>query len=79
MSLPAKRHDKTVRPVVCRLWIKPQTCDFHDFFSYFVADGSLTADCGLLEPTGVCKDNTSQDHFRSVNLFKEFAYRSEID
>ena len=25
-----KRHDRTVRPVVCRLWIKPQTCDFHD-------------------------------------------------
>ena len=31
MSLRAKRHDRTVRPVVCRLWIKPQTCDFHDF------------------------------------------------
>ena len=28
---------------------------------------------------GVCKDNTSQDRFRSVNLFKEFAYRSEIE
>ena len=28
---------------------------------------------------GVCKDNTSQDHFRSVNLYKEFAYKSEIE
>ena len=28
---------------------------------------------------GWCKDNTSQDHFRSVNLYKEFAYRSEIE
>ena len=26
-----------------------------------------------------CEDNTSQDHFRSVNLYKEFAYRSEIE
>ena len=26
-----------------------------------------------------CKDNTSQDHFRSVNVCKEFAYRSEIE
>ena len=26
-----------------------------------------------------CKDNTSQVHFRSVNLYKEFAYRSEIE
>ena len=26
-----------------------------------------------------CKDNTSQDRFLSVKLFKEFAYRSEIE
>ena len=26
-----------------------------------------------------CKDNTPQDRFRSVKLFKEFAYRSEIE
>ena len=44
MGIRAKRHDRTGRPVVCRLWIKPQTCDFHDFFSYFVADGSFTAE-----------------------------------
>ena len=31
MSLRAKRHDRTVGPVVCRLWTKPQTCDFQDF------------------------------------------------
>ena len=70
---------RTERPVVCRLWIKPQTCDFHDFFSYYVAVGSFTADGGLLQTDGVCKDNTSQDHFRSVNLYKEFAYRSEFE
>ena len=28
---------------------------------------------------GFCKDNTSQDHFRSMNLYKEFAYMSEIE
>ena len=27
----------------------------------------------------ICKDNTSQDFFRCVNLYKEFAYRSEIE
>ena len=54
MSLRAKRHDRTVRPVVCRLWTKPQTCDFHDFSS-FVAVGSFTADGGLLLPTGSVK------------------------
>ena len=32
MSLRAKRHDRTGRPVVCRLWTTPQTCDFQDFF-----------------------------------------------
>ena len=26
-----------------------------------------------------CKDNTSKDHFRSVNLYKEFPYRSESE
>ena len=26
-----------------------------------------------------CEDNTSQVHFRSVNLYKEFPYRSECE
>ena len=38
-----KRHDGTVKPALCRFWIKPQTFDFHDF-SYFVAVGSFTVD-----------------------------------
>ena len=33
--------------------------------------------CSLWPPT--CKDNTSQDYFRSVNLYKEFPYRSESE
>ena len=33
--------------------------------------------CSLWLPT--CKDNTSQDHFRSVNLHKEFPFRSESE
>ena len=50
-------------PSVCRLWIKPQTSDFHDFLNvlYFVAIGSVTAD-GLPQPTGG-KENTSKDPF----------------
>ena len=27
-------HNRTVKIVVCRLWIKPQTCDFHDLFLF---------------------------------------------
>ena len=50
-----------------RLWIKPQTNDFHEFVFIvlcFVAIGSFTADGGLLQPTGWwCKDNTSKDPF----------------
>ena len=42
--------------------LNPQTCGFQDFFN-FVAVGSFTADGGLLQPTGRCKDNTSQVPF----------------
>ena len=56
------RHDRTEEPVVCRLWIKPQTCDFQDF-SYFVAVGSFTADCGLLQPTGRVKTTPHKSIF----------------
>ena len=59
----AKRYDRTVKPVVFRLWIKPQTNDFHEFVFivlYFVAIGSFTADGGLLQATA-CEDNTSKD------------------
>ena len=43
-------------------------------FNFFI----LTVDGGLLQPTG-CKDNTSQVHFRSVNLCQEFPYRSDSE
>ena len=78
MSLRAKRHDRTGGPVVCRLWIKPQTCDFQDFFlfccSWIVCSWQRSAATG-----GECKDNTLQVHFRSVNLYKEFSYTSESE
>ena len=46
MSLRAKRHDRTEKPVVCRLWIKPQTCDFHIFLILLQLDRlQLTAVC----------------------------------
>ena len=53
MSLRAKRHDRTGGPVVCRLWIKPQTCDFQDFFLFCCS--SFAAVSGLLQPAGSVK------------------------
>ena len=77
----AKRYDRTGKPVVFRLWIKPQTNGFHEFVFvlYFVAIGSFTTDGGLLQPTGVVKTTPQKTRFRSVNLHKEFAFRSEIE
>ena len=66
MRMHAKLYDGTGKPVVFRLWIKPQTNDVHEFIFvvlHFVAIGSFTAEVGLLQPTGGCKDNTSQDLF----------------
>ena len=77
-----KRHDRTLKPVVCRLWIKPQTCGFRRAAFFFFL---ILLQLDRLQLTTVCcnrrgcKDKTSQDHFRSVNLYKEFSYRSEIE
>ena len=52
----AKIYDRTVKPAVFDLWIKPQTNGFHEFVFmvlYFVAIGSFTADGGVLQPMGV--------------------------
>ena len=81
MRMHAKRYDRTEKPVVFGLWIKPQTNDFHEFVFivlYFVAIGSFTADGGLLQPTGCVKTTPQKTVFRSVNLYKEFAYRSKL-
>ena len=78
----AKRYDRTVKPVVFRLWINPQTNDFHEFVFivlYCVAIGSFTADGGLLQPTVSVKTAPQKTRFRSVNFYKEFAYRSKIE
>ena len=75
MSSRAKGHDRTVRPVVCRLWIKPQTCDFHDFFSHIVADGSFTADGGLLQPTGCVRITL---HTSIFSLWKQCEHQQGI-
>ena len=79
MSIHAKRHDRTGRPVVCRLWIRPQTCDFHIFFFILLQLDRLQLTAVCCNRWWVCKENTWQDHFRSVNLYKEFAYRLEIE
>ena len=74
MRTHAKIYDRTGKPVVFGLWIKPHTNDFHEFVVivlHCVAIGSFTADGSLLQPTGVCKDNTSKDRFRSVNSTRD--------
>ena len=70
MGMHAKRYDRTEKPVVFGLWIKPKTNGFHeiDFFVlYFVASGSFTAYGGLLQPTGGVKTTPQKTRFRSVN------------
>ena len=46
MRLRAKRHDRTGWPIVRRLWMKPQTCDFHNF--------SFLSQLDRLQLTAVC-------------------------
>ena len=80
MWVHAKRYDRTVKPIVFGPWIKPQTNDFHEFVFLFsillrLDRSQLTAVCCNRR---VCEDNTSQDRFRSVNLYKEFAYKSKL-
>ena len=62
----AKRYDRTGKPVVFRLWIKPQTNGFHEIVFIvlcFVAIGSFAADGGLLQPTGVLKTTPQKTVF----------------
>ena len=61
MSLRAKRHDRSGKPVVCRLWIKPQTCDFQDFL--FCCNNFVYSWQRSAATDGVCKDNTSHVYF----------------
>ena len=81
MRMHAKRYDRTVKPVVYRLWRKPQTSDFHDFLNvlFFVKIGSYRVDGRLLQPTVSAKTAPQKTRFRDVNLYKEFAYRSKIE
>ena len=65
----AKRYDRTVKPVVFGLWIKPQTNGFHEFVLivlHFVAIGSFTADGGSTATDGEFQDSTSKTRFRDV-------------
>ena len=77
----AKRYDRTVKPVVFRLWIKPQTNGFTKLFLLF----SVLLPLDRLQLTAVyCnRRGVQRQHLKrpvcSVNLFKEFAYRSKIE
>ena len=46
---------------------------------FFVKIGSYRVDGRLLQPTGSAKTAPQKTRFRSVNLYKEFAYRSKIE
>ena len=74
----AKRHDRTEKPVVCRIWIKPQPSDLLTIF-LFCCSWIVYSWRRSTVTDGWCKDNTSQDHFRSVNLYKEFPHKSKIE
>ena len=78
---PKPDHERTEKPVVFGLWIKPQTKVFHEFVFgvlCYVAIGSFTADGGPLQQTESVKTTPQKTFFRSVNLYKEFACRSKL-
>ena len=77
----AKISDRTVKPVVFDLWMKPQTNGFHEFVFIvlcFVVIGSFAVDGGLLQPTGCVKTTPQKTRFSQCELHKEFAYRSKL-
>ena len=59
---------------------RPKLCSFFHLSLPCSILFSLSLGALLLEFSWCfCKDNTSQDHFRSVHPHKEFAYRSEME
>ena len=81
MRMHAKRYDRTVKPVVFRLWVNLRRTNFTNLFSLF----SILLQLDRLQLTAVCcnrrgcKTTPQKTRFRSVNLYKEFAYRSKIE
>ena len=80
MRMHAKRHDRTGKPVVCRLWIKPQTSDFHDFLLFFIL---LQLDRYSWQRSaatdGGCKDNTSKDPFSQCESLQVIRVQVKIE
>ena len=67
MRMHAKIDDRTGKPVVFALWIKPQTNGFHEFVfivSLFLLQlDRLQLTAVYCNRRGRCKDNTSKDPF----------------
>ena len=78
MSLRAKRHDRTGGPVFLPSLDKTSDVPSFKIFLLLQLD-RLQLSAPNASVAGKCKDNTSQVHFRSVNLYKEFSYRSESE
>ena len=55
-------HDRTEKPVVCRLWVKPQTCDFH-IFLLFCCSWIVYRWRRSIVTDGVCKDTLHKTIF----------------
>ena len=62
----AKVNDRTGQPVVYRSLAKTSDEWLSRIHFYFVADGSFTADDGLLKPTGGVKTTLQRTLFRDV-------------
>ena len=82
MRMHAKICDRTGKPVVFGLWIKPQTNGFHEFVFivlYFVAIGSFTADGGLLQPTGGVKTTPQKTPFSQCKSLQGIRVQVKIE
>ena len=82
MRMHAKRYDRMVKPIVFRLWITPQTNDFHEFVFivlFFVAIGSFTADGGLLQPTGGVKTTSQKTRFSQCESLQGIRVQVKIE
>ena len=83
MRMHAKRCDRTVKPDVFRLWLKPQTNDFHELvffiFLYVVAIGSFTADGGLLQPTRGVKTTLQKTRFSKCESLQGIRVQVKIE
>ena len=77
----AKIYDRTVKPVVFDLWVKPQTNGFHEFvllFSILLQLDRLQLKAVYCNRRSVQRQHLKRPIFRSVRIYKickEFTFR----